>query len=232
MSMKLGGFRKLDIYCGKTGCPDGAGHAIMGTDMLLTYAEEAAMNDSKKLVMDTLEMCSHSRAPREMWTLPWADMHHPEKLAAIRQDFPSDFTGAPGFLREADISRGDMYAPGKAVDAWGCEFVSIGAGAIGEVKNPQIQDEDWADAENVHIPREWLSVDVEKVNAFCRDNSGKFIFGGCCPGRLSSCSFCGALRSFTWISWSPAKACAGSWGRCTRSTANLWSCGQRPTWTR
>ena len=30
------------------------------------------MSNSKKLVMDTLEMCSHSRAPREMWVLPWA----------------------------------------------------------------------------------------------------------------------------------------------------------------
>lgn len=147
------------------------------------------MNDSKKLVMDTLEMCNHSRAPRDMWTLPWAEMHHPEKLAAIKRDFPGDFISAPGFLREADISRGDMYVPGKAVDAWGCEFVSIGAGAIGEVKNPQIKGEDWEDAENVHIPLEWLSVDVEKVNAFCRENRDKFIFGGCCPRPFEQLQF-------------------------------------------
>ena len=164
------------------------------------------MSNSKKLVMDTLEMCSHSRTPREMWVLPWAEMHHREKLAAIRRDFPSDFIGAPGFLREADISRGDMYAPGRSTDAWGCEFVNIGAGAIGEVKNPQIRDDDWEDAENVHIPLEWLSVDVEKVNAFCRENRDKFIFGGCCPRPFEQLQF---LRGTAELYMDLTDACEG-----------------------
>ena len=67
--------------------------------------------------------------------------------------------------------------------------MNIGAGAIGEVKNPQIRDDDWEDAENVHIPPEWLSVDVEKVNAFCRENRDKFIFGGCCPRPFEQLQF-------------------------------------------
>ena len=147
------------------------------------------MKGSKKLVYDTLDMCNTSRAPRDLWTLPWANTHHGAALAAIKRDYPGDLVSAPGFNREKGIGRGDMYVAGVSYDDWGCEFVSIGAGAIGEVKNPQIKDEDWADAENVHIPAEWLTVDVEKVNAFCRENDDKFIMCGACPRPFEQLQF-------------------------------------------
>lgn len=34
------------------------------------------MKGSGKLVYDTLDMCNKSRAPRDFWTLPWAEEHH------------------------------------------------------------------------------------------------------------------------------------------------------------
>ena len=147
------------------------------------------MTGSKKLVYDALEMCSSSRAPRDLWTLPWANEHHGEKLAAIRRDYPSDVITAPGFLSGRGVEQGDMYKPGTARDAWGCEFVNIGSGTIGEVKNPQIKDEAWADAARIRFPAEWLTVDIEKVNAFCRENSDRFIFGGACPRPFEQLQF-------------------------------------------
>lgn len=147
------------------------------------------MEGSKKRVYDTLEMCNHSRAPRDLWVLPWAAEHHGAALDAIRRDFPGDMITAPGFLREKGTAKGDAYKPGKYIDDWGCEFINIGSGTIGEVKDPRIKDDDWQDAAAVRIPVEWLSVDKEKVNAFCRENSGKFIMSGCCPRPFEQLQF-------------------------------------------
>jgi uroporphyrinogen decarboxylase len=147
------------------------------------------MNGSKKLVYDTLDMCNHSRAPRDLWTLPWAEERHGAALEAIKRDFPGDMATAPGFLREKGAAKGDAYKPGKYIDDWGCEFINIGSGTIGEVKSPQIKDEDWKDAAAVKFPVEWLSVDAEKVNAFCREHSDKFIMAGCCPRPFEQLQF-------------------------------------------
>jgi len=147
------------------------------------------MLSSRKLVYDTLDMCNKSRAPRDLWTLPWAEEHHGAALEAIKRDFPGDMVTAPGFLKESGMAQGNAYVPGTYIDDWGCEFVNIGSGTIGEVKNPQIKGEEWEDAENVRFPVEWLTVDVEKVNAFCRENPEKFIMGGCCPRPFEQLQF-------------------------------------------
>lgn len=147
------------------------------------------MNGSKKLVYDTLEMCNHSRAPRDIWTLRWADDHYPEEIAAMRHDFPNDIVTSPGFLREQGIANGDAYKKGTYIDEWGCEFINLSTGTIGEVKNPQIIDDDWQDAEKVHFPYEMLTVDAEKVNAFCRENDDKFVMCGCCPRPFEQLQF-------------------------------------------
>lgn len=146
--------------------------------------------NSRKIYLDTLEMCNdHSRAPHDLWTLPWAEKRYPGEIAEIRSAFPPDSTGAPGFNTQSGIGAGDAYVPGTSVDDWGCEFTSIQEGIIGEVKHPQIASEDWAEYENVHIPREWLSIDKEKINAFCRANSDRLITCGCCPRPFEQLQF-------------------------------------------
>ncbi len=145
--------------------------------------------NARKLVLDTMEMRSHGRAPRDLWTLPWATKRYPDELSEIQRTFPADMIGTPGFNRERGISRGDMYVPGTSVDDWGCEFVNIHEGIIGEVKSPQIQSDDWDDADRVHIPREWLSIDVEQINAYCRSHSDFFRQCGCCPRPFEQLQF-------------------------------------------
>ncbi len=143
----------------------------------------------RELVNATLEFRNKSgRAPRQLWTLPWAEWNHGDMIEKIRQDFPSDFGGAPCILKEATIEEGDPYRNGIYRDPWGCLFTNIHEGVIGEVKDPLVKDDDWEDVENVHIPREWLDFDREAVNDYCR-NTDLFVMCGCCPRPFEQLQF-------------------------------------------
>jgi len=83
---------------------------------------------------------------------------------------------------------GNLYEIGTAKDEWGCEFENKVKGIIGEVKNPIVKDEDWADFSNVKIPRELLEINIEKINDFCK-NTDKFVFGGCTPRPFEQLQF-------------------------------------------
>ncbi|MDD8014383.1 MAG: uroporphyrinogen decarboxylase family protein [Acidobacteriota bacterium] len=121
---------------------------------------------SRELVRKTLSFDSPARIPRQLWLLPWAGIHHAAALARIRESFPDDIVTSPSFLKKELRTFGDEYSPGLFFDEWGCRFESVQAGIIGEVKEPLIAG--WKDAGNVRIPEERLSVDVSKVNEFCR----------------------------------------------------------------
>ncbi len=120
---------------------------------------------SRGLVVDSLEFRAPARVPRQLWTLPWAEMTWPAELAAIRRRFPDDIVTSPAFLREPLRTQGEEYAPGTFIDEWGCRFENRQAGIIGQVKDPVL--ESWADLEAVRVPGERLSVDVGQVDGFC-----------------------------------------------------------------
>lgn len=44
----------------------------------------------------------------------------------------------PGVYRPSPRRSGDMHAVGSSTDDWGCPFVNIQAGVIGEVREPLI----------------------------------------------------------------------------------------------
>ena len=85
------------------------------------------MNDPRTLVKQAITFSSPARVPRDLWTLPWAELHYPAELAQIRARFPNDITGAPGFLREKPITSGEQYGIGAYVDEWGCAFQNVQA---------------------------------------------------------------------------------------------------------
>ncbi len=144
---------------------------------------------SRELVGKTLEFSNtDGRVPRQLWTLPWARIHHPDALAAIERDFEWDFAGPPVILRERAATRGDPYAVGEFTDEWGCTFHNIQAGVIGEVKRPPVTGDDWQGVENVHIPVEELTFDPDPVNRFCAE-SDKFVVAGCCPRPFERLQF-------------------------------------------
>jgi uroporphyrinogen-III decarboxylase len=82
--------------------------------------------------------------------------------------------------------QGDRYELGFYVDEWGCRFENIQKGIIGEVRTPLLTSWDRLDA--VRIPHERLSVDVERVNDFCRQTD-RFVLSGCVPRPFERLQF-------------------------------------------
>lgn len=144
---------------------------------------------SRDLVKATLEFENKTgRVPRELWMLPWASKYAGDMLRKIQQEFPNDIVNAPVSLKKPTIAQGDPYEIGTYVDEWGCTFVNIQEGVIGEVKDPLVKDEDWDDWENVHFPVELLDFDVDAVNAFCK-NTDKFVISGFCARPFEQMQF-------------------------------------------
>lgn len=142
---------------------------------------------SRELVFQTLRFEDPARAARQIWALPAATQGHPQAWREIQARFPADLTYANGHCRQQGIARGDLYALGTAIDAWGCEFHNIQAGVHGEVKNPLVRD--WrTDVPRVHVPREQLTVDVDAVNCDCAATE-LFVLGGCCPRPFEQLQF-------------------------------------------
>jgi uroporphyrinogen decarboxylase len=140
----------------------------------------------RNLVKKTLDFDSPGRVPQQLWVLPWAEDHFPEELDIIRRKYPDDIITAPGFLSDTPHTIGQRYDLGTYVDEWGCTFVNLQRGVIGEVKDPLIKK--WDDLEKLRPPFECLTVDLDKVNTFCR-NSNKFVLGGCCPRPFERLQF-------------------------------------------
>lgn len=130
---------------------------------------------SRELVRSTLEFSNTTRVPRQLWVLPWARMYEGDKLREIQQAYPDDIIwDMPVPYATPPKTTGDIYEEGLYIDEWGCQFTNIHRGIIGEVKVPVITGEEWEDAEDVRFPEEMLTVDIGRVNEYCR-NTDKFI---------------------------------------------------------
>jgi len=146
---------------------------------------------SRELVKATLEFRNKTgRVPRQLWNLRWAEIHHGEELDAIKRDFPDDIGYVHVDYAEQTIAQGEQARPGVYTDEWGCKFINIQDGVVGEVKEPQIPagDEGWESFESVHIPTEQLSFDVAQVSAEC-PKTDRFVMGGFCPRPFEQLQF-------------------------------------------
>ncbi len=137
---------------------------------------------SRELVICCLTFDSPERIPRDLWVLPWAEIHHPETVKMLRERFPSDFVTAQYFYPPSPRVKGDPYKMGEYIDEWGCVFENLQDGIIGEVKSPQITD--IADWKQVQPPYEQLPEDstaaYDTIRAFY-DSTDKFVLANCCP---------------------------------------------------
>ena len=145
---------------------------------------------SRDLVKATLEFRNTSgRAPRQLWTLPWAVYQFGDAVAQIERDFPPDIVCAPCILEQSPAPvKGDPTAIGQFTDDWGCTFENKQRGVVGEVKIPLVKEEDWSDSGNIYIPEELLTFDVNAVNAFCKP-SDRFVVMGACPRPFEQLQF-------------------------------------------
>jgi uroporphyrinogen decarboxylase len=152
-----------------------------------TIDRRRAAMTPRDLVHATLDFTPGLRAPRHLWVLPGAVWEHPDLIRDLRRDFPDDIVSADGHCREQAPTSGDPYRIGTHVDAWGCTFVNVHDGIIGEVKEPLIRD--WADdAQRMRIPRAWLSIDRDAINRDCAATD-RFVLAGCCPRPFEQLQF-------------------------------------------
>ncbi len=123
----------------------------------------------RELVYRALRFEPTPRVPRHLWTLPWAQFEYPEELRVHARDFPDDIAAPPFSPPPVPGVRGDRYAVGTAVDEWGCEFVNLCPGIIGEVKSPLVRSYA-SDLDKVRPPAEWVCADLSRVNAACAES--------------------------------------------------------------
>ena len=137
----------------------------------------------REVVRRTLTFDRPERIPVNLWVLPWMTEHHPEETAALLADYPSDLAGAPGVGVGRRV-RGNPYELGEYTDEWGCCFVNLQRGVIGEVKKPLVSD--LADWRTVEPPWELIpgpeeeDAAIARINDFCR-STDCFVLTGCCP---------------------------------------------------
>lgn len=145
---------------------------------------------SREIVYAALEGKNPPRVPQQLWLLPWAEAHYPRELTEIQAQFPSDFGGVETKYAQLPHTVGDACKVGEYIDEWGCKFLNIQEGVIGEVKDPLIpaDDEEWDHVDRIHIPRELLSFDIEQVNEECK-KTDKFIMSGACPRPFEQLQF-------------------------------------------
>ena len=136
----------------------------------------------REIVTSCLKFATPARLPRDLWLLPWAQLHHPEAVEELCRRFPSDFGTAPRVYRPSSRVRGDPHAVGCYVDEWGCAFTGIQAGLIGEVHSPQLEDiAGWRKVEPPYeiLPENWERA-RDEVNRHC-GTTDKFVRAACCP---------------------------------------------------
>ena len=144
---------------------------------------------SRELVYKTLEFeNTNGRVPRQLWTLPWAEIYCGDQLREIQRDFEDDIVTAPVFLKEKTAAHGDPYTPGEYTDDWGGLFINVERGIFGQAKEALVREDEWEDVDKIHIPVEQLGFDVQAVNDFCH-NTDKFVLAGCLPRPFEQLQF-------------------------------------------
>lgn len=159
---------------------------LTGSKFNLYINKGICLDTPRALVTKTLEFNTPNRVPRQLWVLPWAEDHYPVELRQLKIDYPDDIIGSPACLTQKLQTQGGQYDIGTYIDEWGCEFVNIQKGVIGQVKNPLIKS--WDDLVKLQPPLSSLSVDVDQVNKFCH-NTDKFVLAACCPRPFERLQF-------------------------------------------
>ena len=140
------------------------------------------MQSPREIMTRCLQFDYPERIPRDLWLLPWAQIHHPEAVAELNRRFPPDIATVDYYYLPNDRMKGDPYVRGIYVDEWGCVFENIQDGIIGEIKDPIIQDiSDW---KSIKPPYDQLPENRDQAyDAISRfyEGTDKFVKANCCP---------------------------------------------------
>ena len=102
----------------------------------------------REVVFRCLQFDTPDRIPRDLWTLPWANIHYPREVKKIQHRFPNDFARVDYFYPPNSKVKGNEWDVGYYTDEWGCTFKNIQEGVIGEIDTPIITDiSEWKSVE-------------------------------------------------------------------------------------
>jgi uroporphyrinogen decarboxylase len=132
--------------------------------------------NSRELVKAALTHQPVPRIPQQLWTLSWAQIHHPRELEAIQRDFPSDFQAPRYDPPRLDWVRGERERQGVYVDEWNCVFRNVQDGVIGEVKEPLVRSYE-SDLGKIRPPTDLLGKGFEHTNESIA-GTDKFVLTG------------------------------------------------------
>lgn len=139
------------------------------------------MQIPREIVTRSIKFENPERIPRDIWLLPWAHINHPKVVKEINELYPSDFVTSQYYYPSSPIVKGDEYNIGIYTDEWGCTFINLQEGIIGEVKKPIIPD--IADWKSVKPPYEQLPIDTKKPHDIISrfyESTNKFVIANCC----------------------------------------------------
>jgi hypothetical protein len=139
----------------------------------------------REIVKKCLTFDNPERIPVHIWSLPWAEAHHPQELRALKQRYPDDFSTPEYRYRPSQRVKGDPYTIGQYTDEWGCVFQNLQDGVIGEVRVPILKDiTDW---KSIEPPYEQLPVSNREIQEMydsisrSYENSDKFMMANINP---------------------------------------------------
>lgn len=92
---------------------------------------------SRELVYATLDFQGPDRLPRQAWTLPIAFQGREAEMQALLARYPDDIVMATW---DDPLANPDWMTKGTSLDGWGCEWLVLQDGYIGEVKGHPFSD--------------------------------------------------------------------------------------------
>ncbi len=129
--------------------------------------------NSRELVYATLDFQGPERMPVDYWLLPAVRLGREQAVDALLARYPLDFYRPP----YADpLYHPGTYTRGSYVDAWGCEWLVLQDGMIGEVKHAPLTD--YAQLSGYHWPDDRLSEGFTDTAAAIAAHRDRFILGG------------------------------------------------------
>ena len=97
----------------------------------------------RERVLRALEFRNPDRVPLDVWIMPGAFLKYGEKLSRLAERYPLDIMPVPGPSDHGFTP--EYYRRGTYVDLWGCSWVNVQPGLIGEVKEHILADDERLD---------------------------------------------------------------------------------------
>jgi uroporphyrinogen decarboxylase len=134
----------------------------------------------KERVLRTLEFKNPDRIPCDAWIMPGAFSKYGEKLARLVEQYPVDIMAVPGPSDHGFTP--EYYQRGTYTDLWGCTWINIQPGMIGEVKNHILAGDGRLDGYRPPIEQflQWWEKSIPQIEGavFAARKQGRFILGG------------------------------------------------------